>query len=93
MVISRHHQHAALGRRAIGIAVFQRIAGPVHARPLAIPHGKYALDLAMRIQARLLRPQNRRCTQVFVDRRHKGDAVLGNPLAGAPQFQVQPPER
>ena len=93
VVIARHHQHAALGGRSIGIAVFQRVARPVHAGPLAVPHGKHALDLAVGIQHGLLRAQNGGGPKVFVHRRHEADPFLVQHRLGAPHLKIQRPKR
>ena len=44
MVVARHHQHAAVRRRAVGVAVLERVARAVDARPLAVPQREDALD-------------------------------------------------
>ena len=88
MIVARHHQHAALRRRTIGIAVMQRIARAVDPRPLAIPHGKDALDPRIGVQRGLLRAQHGGCAQILVHRRQEGDVILRQPLLRPPQLLI-----
>ena len=93
MIIPRHDEHAALRGRTIGVAMFQRIARPVDAGALAVPHRKDAFDLRLRVEMRLLRTQNGGGAQILVHRRQKADAGLVQPVPDAPQFLIQPTER
>ena len=52
VVVARHHQHAAVRRRAVRIAVLQRIAGAIDARALAVPEREHAFDGALRDRTR-----------------------------------------
>ena len=47
MVVARHHQHAAVRRAAVGVAVLDRIAGAVDAGALAVPQREHAVDGAL----------------------------------------------
>ena len=69
MVVAEHQQHAALGCRPLAVAVFDGVAGAVNPRALAVPQGKYAIDLRLRQQVQLLRAPNRRGRQVLVHAR------------------------
>ena len=74
VVVASHHQHAAVRRGAVGIAVVQRVAGAVHAGPLAVPEREHAFDLALRIGFDALRAQHRGGGQLLVDRRQEAHA-------------------
>ena len=60
VIVARHHQHAAVRRRAVGVAVLERIAGAVDARTLAVPHREHAFDGAFRVRLHPLRAEARR---------------------------------
>ena len=68
----------------------QRVAGTVDPRPLAVPHGKHALDIAGRVQRRLLRAQYRGGAQILVHRGQEIDPRLLEPVAGVPHLEVEP---
>ena len=74
VVVASHHQHAAVRRGAVGVAVVQRVAGAVHAGPLAVPEREHAFDLALRIGLDALRAQHRGGGQLLVDRRQEAHA-------------------
>ena len=54
VVVAGEQQHPAMRRRAGGIAVLQRVAAAVDARPLGVPHGKDAVVFGAGEQAELL---------------------------------------
>jgi len=74
MIVARHNQDTPMGRGAIGVAMLERIAGPVHARPLAVPQAEYAIDGAFRVAFHPLRAQNLGRSQFLVDGGHEIDA-------------------
>jgi hypothetical protein len=77
VVVTRHHQHTAVRRAAIGVAVLDRVAGAVDARALAVPHRKHAVDRALGIRFHALGAEHLRGREFLVDRRHEADAGLG----------------
>ncbi len=93
VVVAHHHQHAAVARGARGIAVMQRVAGAIHARALAVPHGKHAIDIAVVAHAGLLRPHHRGGGHVFVDARQEGDLVGVQRLLRLPHGHVHTAQR
>ena len=93
MIVARDHQHAAFGRRAIGVPVLERVARPVHARPLAVPHRKHALDRTVGVQRRLLRAKDGGRAQILVHRRQELDPVGRKAFADAPQLLIDPAQR
>ena len=93
MIIAGDDQHAAMRRRAISVAVLERIAGAVDARAFAIPEAENALHRPVRIGLDLLRAEDGSGGQVLVDRRQEFDAVLLQEIAGAPEFEVDAAER
>ena len=93
MIVAGNDQHAAMRRGTVGVAVLQRIAGPIDAGTLAVPEAEHAIDLARRIGFDLLRSQHRGGGEVLVDGGQEFDATLGEEFLGAPQFQIDAAER
>ena len=93
MVVAGDHQHAAMGRRAIGVAVLQRIARAVDAGALAVPEAEDALHLLVGIGLDLLRAQHGRCGEVLVDGGQELDPVRLDLLLHAPELEVDAAER
>ena len=92
MVIAHHHQHAAVARGARGIAVVQGVAGAVHARTLAVPHGEHAIDLAVaRMPACCA--HDGRGRQVFIDAGQEADLVGVQRLLRLPHGHVHAAQR
>ena len=52
MVVARDDQHTAIRVRARDIAMFERIARPVHAWPLAVPDGEHTVAIGTRHSSR-----------------------------------------
>ena len=73
--------------------MLERIARPVDARTLAVPHGEHALHLGARFRFHLLRPEDRRGGQILVDRRQELDPVLGKALFRLPELEVERAQR
>ena len=93
VIVAGDDEDAAMRRRAVGIAVLERVAGTVDARPLAVPEPEDALDLAVRIGLDLLRSQNGGRGEVLVDRRQELDAEIRCQVAGPPHLQIERAER
>ena len=93
MVVAGDHQHAAMRRRAIGVAVLERIAGAVDAGTLAVPEPEHAIDLAVGLGLDLLRAEHGGCREVLVHGGQEFDAVLLQSLLDAPQFEIDAAER
>jgi hypothetical protein len=93
VVVSRDDEDAAMRRRAVGVAMFQRVTGPVDAGPLAVPEAEHANDRAVRIGLHLLRAEDGGRREILVDRRQEFDTRLFRQLAGAPHLQVDGAER
>jgi hypothetical protein len=93
VVVARHHQHAAVRRRAVGVAVLERVARAVHARALAVPHGIDAIDGALGIGLHALRAQHLRGRELLVHGRHEADAGLLEAIAGLPDGLVDHAQR
>ena len=91
MVVAGHHEHPAVGRGAIGVAVLQRVAGAVDAGALAVPHGEDAVDLRPRVRLHLLGAEDGGGGEVLVDRGQELDAGLGEALLAAPELEVESP--
>ena len=89
MIVRRQRQHATEARRARGIAVLEHIAAAVHARTLAVPHGKHAVVFRAREQVGLLRAPDHGRAQVLVQARRELDTAGGQMFLGLPQLQVE----
>src|SRR5690606_40568802 len=72
------------------MAVMQRVAGTVHARPLAIPHGEHPIDLALRVDARLLGTHHHGSSEVFINRRHEANVCRFQMAFSPPHSLVNP---
>ena len=93
MVVTRHHQHAAVGRAAIDVAVLERIARTVHPWAFAVPHTKHALHGALGVAFYALRTQHLGGGQFFVDGGHKLNALFGKARASFPDGLVEHAQR
>ena len=93
MVVARHHQHAAMRRGAVGVAVLQGVAGAVDAGALAVPHGEDAIDLRAGVGLDLLRAEDGGGGEVLVDGGEELDAGLGEAVLAAPELEVEGAER
>ena len=97
MVVAGQHQGAAHRRSARPVAVLERIAAAVHARPLAVPQAEDTIhpragEAAGHLTDVLRAPQ-RRGRQVFVDARQEMDVVLLQLFGRGPQRHVQRAQR
>ena len=93
VVVARHHQHTAEGRRAVDVAVFQRVARAVDARALAVPHRGDAIDGAFRVQRHPLGAEAGGGGQVLVDRGQELHAGGVEELLRLPQLLVDHAQR
>ncbi|MNX69925.1 hypothetical protein D3C86_1011600 [compost metagenome] len=93
VVVPRHHQHAAMARRARGIGVLEDVAAAVHARALAVPHAKDAVVPGARKQIDLLRAPDGRRGQVFIDAGLELDVVRLQVLGRLPHVLVDATQR
>ena len=73
--------------------MLERIACAVHARALAVPQAKHAIDRAFRVGLHPLRAQHLCGTQLFVDRGHELDARILEFLALFPDHLVHHAQR
>ena len=89
MVVAQQRQHAAVLGGAGRIGVAENVAGAVDAGALAVPHGKYAIVLALATQFRLLRTPHRGRGQIFVDATLKTDVALLEKRLGALELRVE----
>ena len=92
VIVAGNHEHAARGGAAVGIAVLERITGPVDTGSFAIPDTEHAIDLAVRIRLDLLRAQHGRRREVLVYGRQEFNVMFGKLLPCPPQFQVVRPQ-
>src|SRR6185437_6239425 len=93
MVIARQEQDATMRRGTGGVAMFQHIAGTIHARALAVPHGEDAIVFGAGKEIDLLAAPDRGGSEVLVDPRQEVQVVLLDEALGSPEGLVQPTQR
>ena len=93
VIVSRDDEHAAVRRRAVRVAVLERIARAIDARPLAVPEREDAGDGAGGVAFDLLRSQDRGGREFFVDRWKEADALGLEQRRGAPHLLIDRAER
>src|SRR5579872_1318381 len=93
MIVTGDHEHAAMGRRTVSIAVLECIARTIDAGALAVPKREYAFDFARRLGLDLLGTEDCGRRKVLVHCRHEGDAEVLAQLLAAPQFLIDAAER
>ncbi len=93
VVVAGDDQHAAQRRRAVGVAVLERVAGAVDPRALAIPQRVDAVDRALGVERDALRAQAGGRGQVLVDRRQELHLRRVEQLLGLPQLLVDHAQR
>ena len=93
VVVTGHHQHAAMTRGASVVHVFHHVDGAVHARAFGIPESKHAVIRRAACELDLLRAPDRGERQVFVDTGLKADVVRLQMLLGFPKSFIQTTQR
>ena len=93
MIISRDSQHAAMGRGAFGVGMFEYVAAPVYTGSFAVPHAEYAIVARPRKQGGLLASPHRGGGQVFVDAGLEVDVILFKKALGAPKLLIDTAQR
>ena len=93
VVIARDDEHAAVRGGAVGVAVLERVARAVHARPLAIPEREDAFDRALRVGFDALRAEHGGGGQLLVDRGQEADAEFIEPRLRLPHLLIDHAER
>ncbi len=93
MVVAGDDEDAAVRRCAVGVAVLERVAGAVDARPLAVPHREDALGGPLGVGLDTLSAEHRRRRELLVDRRQELDAGAIEALGGLPRLLVDHAER
>ncbi len=92
MIVAGKTEHAAVFRRARGIAVAEHVAAAIDARALAVPDGDHTIMPGARRQIELLRAPDRGSREVFVHGRLEFDVVLFKVLARGEQLLVVTPK-
>ncbi len=93
MVVSRQHQHAAGCAGSGQVAVLQRVAAAIHARPLAVPDAKHAIHRGAGKAANVLRAPHGGGGQVLVDAGLEAYVRGPQQRLDAPQLHIQPAQR
>ena len=82
MIVARETQDAAVFRRTRRVAVAEHVTATIHARTLAVPDARNAIELCAGRQIELLRSPHRRRGKIFVHAGLKFDVVLFEMFAG-----------
>ena len=93
VVVSGDDQDPAMGRRPIGIAVFERIPRAVHPRSLAIPQTEHRLACLVRIGFHLLRANHLGRPELLVHGRKERHARFRDQICVAGDLKVNPSDR
>ena len=93
MVIAGHHQHAAVRRAAIHVAVLDGVARPVDAGSLAVPEPEDPVHGRRWLLFRLLRAGHDGGGHILVHGRQEIDLVAVEMPVGAPQLDIEGGER
>ena len=93
MVVAGDDEDAAVRRRAVGVAVLERVAGAVDAGTLAVPHREDALGGALGIRLDALRAEHCGRAELLVDRGKKAHARSVEQLLRLPRLLVDHAER
>src|SRR5690606_3505118 len=92
VVVAGRDEHASAPRRAGGVAVLERVAGAIDARPFAVPQREDAVVARAGKEARLLRAPDRRCGEILVEARLEPDVGRLEPALRAPQLAIEAAE-
>jgi len=93
MVVARDDQHAAMLRRAVRVAMLERVARAIDARAFAVPHRVHAIDGAFGVRLDALRAEHRRAAEFLVDRGQEAHIVRFEQFLRFPQLLVHHAER
>ena len=93
MVIARHHQHAAIWGGAIGVGVFERIAGAVHTGAFAVPQADHTIDGAAGMALHLLGAIDGGGGEILVHGGEEFDVMLAQQRRDFPRLQIDPRHR
>ena len=93
MVVAGEAQHAAVFRRARGIAVAEHVAAAVDAGALAVPDADHAIMFGAGREVELLRAPDRGRREVFVHAGLEFDVVLFEVLSRGEKLLVVAAER
>ena len=93
MIITGHHQHAAIGGTAIDVAMFDGVARPVDAGTLAVPQAEDPVDGGAGLALGLLRAGHDGGRHILVDRWQKVDIAIIQMAVGPPQLDIEGGQR
>ena len=93
VVVAGDDEHAAVRRRAVGVAVLERVARAVDPGTLAVPHREHAGGGALGVGLDALRAEHRGRAELLVDRGKESDAGGIEQLRGLPGLLVDHAER
>ncbi len=92
MVITGQNQNTAMFGCTGIIGMFENIARPVNARPLAVPHAKDAIIFGVLVHIDLLAAPDDGGGEVFVHTGLKFDLLSGQEFFGAPKLLIKAPQ-
>ena len=84
MIVACERYDAAMRMGAEQVGMLECVAGPVHARPLAVPDAENAVIFRVAEETRLLRSPDRGSGEVLVDARLEDDVMVLKMLARRP---------
>ena len=93
MVVAGDDEDAAVRRRAVGVAVLERVAGAVDAGALAVPHREDAVGRPLGVGLDSLRAEHRGRGELLVDRGKEAHAGRIELLRRLPRLLVDHAER
>ena len=88
VIIAHDSEHAAMRRRAGGVAVFQHVHGAIEAGALAVPDAEDAIALRRRVERNVLAAPDGGGAQFFVHAGNEVDILFLQPLLGAPKLLI-----
>ena len=88
MVVAGENQHAAVFRRARGVAVAEHVAAAVDAGALAVPDADHAIIFGAGREVELLRAPDRGGSEILVHAGLELDVVLFEVLSGGEKLLV-----
>src|SRR5690606_38712502 len=88
MVVAGEREYAPRWTGARPIGVTQRVDGAIHAGCLAVPDSEDAVDLALGLQADVLRSRDCRCREFLVETGPENDVESREQIARLPEREI-----
>jgi hypothetical protein len=88
VIVADDGEDAAVLRGACGVRVLQHVHRAVEARAFAIPDAEHAIELAVRIEADVLRAPDGGGAKLFIDARNETNVLRFEELLGPPELLI-----